>query len=197
MRICNLLRASSMAGALLITAAFTQRAEGSVIVNILQVGLNVVITGSGTINLSALSFFANTTATDVLIPDAGQAQVGPASGSVALYFPAAGPSTIGPGGQTLPSSGSGNLFGISSGVVTVPQGYTSGTSLSGSATFNSATLSSLGITPGTYVWTWGTGPTADSLTLNAGTPEPGSLSLIAAGLLLAGLRMRRRAARSI
>ena len=192
MRICNLLRASGLAGALMITAAFTQRAEGSVIINISQVGLNVVITGSGTINLTALNLLGSAGVTTVLIPSNGVIEAGPLTGSISEYGGAVGPTTFGPGNQTFPSSGSGNLFGIIASDVVVPQGYTSGTSLLGSSTFNNATLASLGITPGTYVWTWGTGATADSLTLNAGTPEPGSLSLMAAGLLLAGLRMRKR-----
>ena len=39
----------------------------------------------------------------------------------------------------------------------VPRGYVSGTFLSDSATYSGKTFATLGVTPGTYVWTWGTG----------------------------------------
>lgn len=197
MRICNLLRASGLAGALMITAAFTQRAEGSIIMNISQVGSNVVFTGSGTINLSALTLHANQTFNTHVNPTNGIADVGPTSlGSIDVYELVSGPGSFGSGASTVSSAGSGDLFGVFGNFdeIFVPQGYISGASLSGSSTFDNATLSSLGITPGTYVWTWGSGPTADSFTLTSGTPEPGSMSLLAAGLLLAGLRMRKRSA---
>jgi hypothetical protein len=42
-------------------------------------------------------------------------------------------------------------------LLTVPAGYVSGTALSDSATYSGATFATLGVTPGTYVWTWGTG----------------------------------------
>jgi hypothetical protein len=51
----------------------------------------------------------------------------------------------------------------------VPHGYVSGSSLSDSATYNNATFNSLGVTPGTYVWTWGTGPD-QKFTLDAVAP---------------------------
>jgi hypothetical protein len=68
--------------------------------------------------------------------------------------------------------------------VVVPFGYVSGSALSETATWNDQTISSMGLTPGTYTWTWGSGIDADSLTLNI-APEPGSLLLFsAAGLAL-------------
>jgi hypothetical protein len=49
------------------------------------------------------------------------------------------------------------------------------------------------LTPGIYVYTWGSGPTADSLTINIGVvPEPASAALIAAPVAIAALRRRRR-----
>ena len=50
----------------------------------------------------------------------------------------------------------------------VPQGYVSGAALSDSMTFNNATFASLGVTPGTYVWTWGTGLPNQNFTLMIG-----------------------------
>jgi MYXO-CTERM domain-containing protein len=71
--------------------------------------------------------------------------------------------------------------------------------LSGSATFN-GTLASLGLTPGTYVYTWNSSPVGaalrdDSITVKIGVPEPSTWTMMAlgfAGLGLAGFRSRRR-----
>jgi PEP-CTERM motif len=60
----------------------------------------------------------------------------------------------------------------------------SGTYLSDTSTWNNTTLAALGVTSGTYTWTWGTGPTADSFTLEAGpVPEPATCALLGSGLL--------------
>jgi hypothetical protein len=67
----------------------------------------------------------------------------------------------------------------------LPQGYVSGDPLSDSATYTGATFASLGVTPGTYVWTWGSGADADNFTLQIGptaAPEPSSLLLLAGAL---------------
>jgi VPDSG-CTERM motif len=95
------------------------------------------------------------------------------------------------------SSSSGNLVAISAavGILGVPAGYVSGTALSDSMTFDSATFASLGVTPGTYVWTWGAGGANQSFTLEigpAGVPDGGStVSLLGCALLgLAALRRR-------
>jgi hypothetical protein len=79
----------------------------------------------------------------------------------------------------------------------VPQGYMSGAALSDSMTFNNATFASLGVTPGTYVWTWGTGLANQNFTLQIGSvggpgvPDGGStVSLL--GVALLGLAALRR-----
>jgi hypothetical protein len=89
-----------------------------------------------------------------------------------------------------------SVFSVVGGIV-VPSGYVSG-SLSGTATYNNQTFANLGLASGTYVWTWGTGADADSLTLQIGpaaaVPEPPSLPLLAMGLVGLGLVLRTRRA---
>jgi hypothetical protein len=62
----------------------------------------------------------------------------------------------------------------------------------GTATWDDASFSSLGVRPGTYVWTWGTGPSTGRFTLRAGVPEPATLALMVLGLLGAGFAGRKR-----
>ena len=61
-------------------------------------------------------------------------------------------------------------------------------------TFNNATFTSLGVTPGTYEWTWGTGLPDQNFTLiigRAAVPDGGStVSLL--GFALLGLAALRR-----
>jgi len=61
-------------------------------------------------------------------------------------------------------------------------------------TFNNATFASLGLTPGTYTWTWGTGLLNQNFTLiigRAGVPDGGS-SVSLLGFALLGLAALRR-----
>ena len=76
----------------------------------------------------------------------------------------------------------------------VRQGYLTGNPLSDTSTYNNATFASLGITPGIYTWTWGTGDHADSYTLYAAVPDAGStVFLLGCALLgLVGLRRKLR-----
>jgi hypothetical protein len=69
------------------------------------------------------------------------------------------------------------------------------------STYNNVTFSSLGVTPGTYAWTWGSGANADSFTLKIGdaatVPQPATLGLMALGLLgAAGAGFARRKRKS-
>ena len=71
----------------------------------------------------------------------------------------------------------------------------SGTLLTDSTTF-AGTFASIGFTPGTYTYTWGTGATADSLTVTSVVPEPSTWTMLAfGGVGLLGLILRRRATR--
>jgi hypothetical protein len=68
----------------------------------------------------------------------------------------------------------------------VPTGYLSGSALSDTSTYADETLSTLGVTLGTYEWTWGTG--ADqNFTLVIGVPVPEPASSLLLGAAMAGL----------
>ena len=81
---------------------------------------------------------------------------------------AAGSKTFGTGGPFSASSGSGDTFGIEGSggftvpVLLLPTNYVSGSSLSASDTYSNTSIAALGLTPGTYTYTWGAGavPTA-------------------------------------
>jgi len=153
----------------------------SYVVTLEQVGSNVVATGSGAIDLTALSFLstAGRLLPDVF-PSSGQIITGQANAAHIYGGPISGPTSFGSGSgfPTAATSGSGDIVGIvgASGVIAVPFGYISDTALSDSAFYLGATFSSLGVTPGTYEWTWGSG--ADQkFTLKigaAGVPDSGS-----------------------
>lgn len=177
------------------TLLLADHANATFIMTLDQVGPDVVASGSGTVNTAALSLFCNGCNTRPFVsPNAAFLAVGATPANVIdLYALASGPTQFGSGSNTLPSTGSGHLAGIGSGLVIVPMGYVSGTPLSGQDTYNNTTLAALGVTTGTYTWTWGSGVDADSLTLYAGVPvptaatEPGSLLLMAGGFAALGI----------
>ncbi|HLX97622.1 MAG TPA: PEP-CTERM sorting domain-containing protein, partial [Roseiarcus sp.] len=55
----------------------------------------------------------------------------------------------------------------------------SGSPLSDTSTYDNATLATLGVTPGVYEWTWGTGPN-QNFTVDA-VPEPSTWIMALAG----------------
>ena len=184
------------------SASITLRAE--------QIGADVVITGSGTANLSGLTFDATDDFWTNYISDI-EVYVGPDAfndGNVSLYGGIAGPLSFGIDSSLYeladPVGSSGDLFGIladnGSGVtqLVLPRGYVSNSSLSGVSRFSSLTIAQLGLTPGQLTtWSWGSGVTADSLRFevaNNADPVPGPAPLLGLG---AAFQMARRLRRRL
>jgi hypothetical protein len=155
-------------------------------VTIVESAGNVVMTASGSLNVNDLILVNPTsgpygggglgvTTATFLIGAVGQ--------SAAQYSGfTTTPSNFGPGGSGAPASSvSGDIFGVIWAgappyTLLVPVGYTTGTAISSTQTFVSQTFSSLGLTPGTYTYTWGSGSNADSINVVVGnvgvTPTP-------------------------
>jgi len=206
----NVLTVIAVVGALLITTAAVNAAY---IVTLEEQGNNVVATGSGSVNTTSLPFRGpfGFLGFSTIIPLAGSIVIGepviigPVPGFTEDIYglpdsilPAFGPP---PFTSTDTPFHSGDLTGIRGlspqNQLFVPHDYTSGGPLTGTATWIDATFVSLGVTPGTYVTTWGSGANADSFTIQIGpaaVPEPSSLALLALplGLVLLLATQHRR-----
>jgi hypothetical protein len=127
-------------------------------------------------------------------PQRAELTVGPGFPNEALgsfYKGISGPTFITSTRNTVASSGVGGPAGVVGEFhwLVVPFDHVSGMPLSATATFDNTTISDLGVPPGIYTWTWGSGTHVDSLKLFAGVPIPelgtlGLLTLGAAGLAL-------------
>ena len=181
---------------LLLASPATSRA--GVIINMEQIGPNVIATGGGSIDTTNLTFIGNTYNSAWVWAGSSSAVVGgheivPED----VYSRITGPSSFGSGVQFFATSGSGDGFGVvANTVLDLPSGYISGSPLSATSTWSGRSFSSLGLTPGSYTWTWGAGAHADSFTLNIGAapvPEPTTLTMaLFGGLAGIGARLWSR-----
>jgi hypothetical protein len=152
-------------------------------VTVSQVGPDVVWSGSGSFNLSALSLNSSGTLQSGFSALPAIWAIGP-SASIQRYGGASltGYSTTFGNNLVVPTpTSSGSTFGVVSGGVSsrqivVPSGYVSNTVISGTATYGGATIAGMGLTPGTYTWAWGSGANASSIVMiidgSSVTPTP-------------------------
>ena len=171
------------------------RARGHFVFTLAQMGPNLLLSGSGTLNLSGLIVSSYTPMDSAYAnPYLGILIGGPADyNSVPEYEGLLGPTGFGSGGGVNGTSGSGDVVAVAGyeGALSVPQGYVSDAPLSDIATFADTTLSDLGAVPGVYVYTWGSGADADSLTVNI-VPEPSTWAALSLGAAAVGLLTLRR-----
>jgi hypothetical protein len=176
---------------------FSVRPAEAYTVTLEQMGSNVVATGSGAINLTGLTLSVSGAFSFVQVwASAGVIETGGVGQLIDAYTGFAGPTSFGSGGLFFANTSSGDFVGINATdhpdpFIAVPQNYVSGAALSSSATFDNATIHSLGLRPGTYVWSWGTGLPNQNFTLRV-VPDGGStISLLGCALLgLAALRRK-------
>jgi PEP-CTERM motif len=189
-----------VAAAIVIVMGISGSARAGLIIDASQVGDNVVFQteAGGTLNLAGLSYSYSGTnyATDITpnYPEFGSLPNSTILVDVYTGFTAY-PSSFGTGGHTF-GSGVGTpfeLLGANYNYLEIVSGFTGG-AVSFTDTYSDATFSSLGLTPGSYTWSW----SSDSVVLNipaSAVPEPTSALLMTVGALcLTTLGWRNRAA---
>ncbi len=161
-----------------------------------EAGGNVVATGVGTIDLADLEFLGSVEVSGGINPGIAVVNLGPTSPTETNeYSGISGPQSFGTVSDFVDSStGSGDAVGIAGyyPYIRTPIGYTSGSALSGVATFGDATFASLGITPGIYTYTYGSGADAGEIIVDA--PEPSTWATMLGGGALLGFCVRRKLA---
>ena len=105
-------------------------AQAGYVATLTQQGPNVVATGSGPIDLTGLRFSFSDSIGGQLIPNEGSVFTGPVAAEDS-YTGISGPTSFGVGGQTNPTSNSGDIAGVNGTpagdqLVEVPHGYVSG-----------------------------------------------------------------------
>jgi hypothetical protein len=178
-------------------------AQAGYVVDLTEQAGNVVATGSGAIDLTGLSYAAGVIGNPGISPVSGIILTGPATPPLDLYIYSeivTGPTSFGTGNAISPAEGSGDMVGLNGFAharwIYVPAGYVSDTPLSDTSTYIGQTFSSLGVTPGRYEWTWGSGANQNfTLVIGATVPEPSTWAMMLigfAGLGYAALRLTGR-----
>lgn len=200
---------AAFALALISTFGRVSESGAGVIITMVESGTNVTATLSGSIDTwsgaTPSTVGTGVGKANVIRPSGGTtvfATTNPSLPSVVTTnyytvsnFPSAFGTSTGPFAADA-STASTLLFawGRSTNNVYIAQGYTLGTLISGVLTWQNKTFANLGVTQGSYVWSWGTPATpgaGDSITLNI-VPEPSTCVMALAGLACGGFAVWRR-----
>ncbi|MEM7147392.1 MAG: hypothetical protein AAF591_19915 [Verrucomicrobiota bacterium] len=178
--------------ALLLSVALIPTAKAVLIVNIIEVGNNVEVVATGSVDLTGAPAPSGFNLSGAGVQDAAGDIV--VSGSVLAdaYFGifTSPPGPLGTWGLTFANGGeSGSALAVlsSTSTLVLPQNYNSGEPINASSTYLNHTVQTLGLVPGSYP---GTLVSGDTVTLNI-VPEP-SRTLLALGGLCIALFVRRR-----
>ncbi len=188
-----------VAAAIVMVMGISGSARAGLVIDASQVGNDVVFQteAGGTLSLAGLSPVGRgpNYGTDITpnYPEFGSLPNYNVTVDVYTGFTAY-PSSFGTGGDTF-GSGVGTPFLLAFPYLEIVDNFTGG-AVSFTDTYSNATFSSLGITPGSYTWSW----SSDSVVLNipaSAVPEPTSALLMTAGAFcLTAVGWRNRAASS-
>lgn len=197
----------NLTAALVMTLGAASAANASVIIVVQEVGPDVTFTATGSLDISALSPIGSfgSGINGFVQPSFGVVTLGetPTPTDLINYDGLAGPTSFGTSAATTSvTSGSGLNLGIgaSSSRLQLPIAY-AGESLASETVFAGMTIDGLGLTPGSYLWEWGSADDGnyDSVRLNIGAsavPIPAALPLFLSALSFMGFtgwRKRKQA----
>lgn len=174
--------------ALLAFPLFSSQAFADIAMTAREVGSDVVLSFSGSVNTAAFSnMAAPRDASGIIYPINSFVEFGPANSGTAtsglqyyLGSVTSGPDPrLGPGTPNRPTETSGNFFSVHNSVVALPAGYSSGSQISGSMTFANQTIAGLGIDSSSAPFTW-TLENGESVVLSLLAPTAGDSGVTAA-----------------
>jgi hypothetical protein len=194
----------SLASAAIVTAlieitsivALVHPTKASVVLNIVESGVHVIATASGSVDLTGLTNSGATAFAAAVRPSTAWVLLNPypALTQGIFYSGVSGPTSLGSGSAFVsPTIGSGDAFGLFGSSLLLANTYVSGTQLQVKDYWANTTLTALGLSTGAYVYTWGTGAHSDSLTINVGSvPEPSTWAMMLLGFCGLGYMAYRR-----
>lgn len=208
--------AAACVAVLLVSSVFASlrpgTADAGMIVNIEQQGSDVVASYSGSIDLTGIGFQTITLSSSVNRIAASQGEVSFLNGvanRASLTFQGKNPWTVAPSAfgtnntvffADTVSVAAGNAFGFNASGFYIESSYVSGTTISGSMTFENEILASMGINAGVGIMN-ATFSSGDTLTVNTAVPEPTSVALLFTGVAgcvaAGGMRRRRRLSQAV